>query len=179
VSEEVFAGLELGTGTKPQKVGPGWIHQDIRDLVGIDVVGDCRDLSVFGDEYFDEVFSSHVIEHVGWRLVEATLMEWLRVLKPGGRLEIITPDFFRLWENLITQRVLPKSEKWPGGSVDSAFVAYVTGGGQDYSHNYHTAHYTDVWYRETLERVGCDVEIKYHGRDHPSPSIRVIAIKGD
>lgn len=169
--------LEIGAGSNPQKAGPEWQHQDIRGLPGIDIVCDCRKIPR-ADEAFDEVFSSHTIEHVGWREVRATLIEWLRILKPGGRLEIILPDFFRLWENLITQRDLPPSAKWRGGPVDSEFVAYVTGGGQDYPENVHLAHYTDTWYRETLEGLGCVVEIKYHGQTHPSPSIRIIATKG-
>jgi hypothetical protein len=56
-------------------------------------------------------------------------------------------------------------------------VAYVTGGGQEYPENTHTAHYIDTWYKQALEQLNCDVEIKYHGKDHPSPSIRIIAIK--
>jgi len=166
--------LEIGAGNNPQK--EGWIHQDIRQLDGIDLVCDAKQLP-FKDSELEDVFSSHVIEHFGWREVRIVLIEWLRVLEKGGRLEMITPDFFRLWENLITKRDLPKSDKWKGGPVDSAFVAYVTGGGQDYPENTHIAHYTDKWYRETLESLGCSVEIKYHGKDHPSPSIRIIAIK--
>jgi len=166
--------LEIGTGLNPQK--EGWIHQDIRKLEGIDLVCDAKKLP-YKDGELEDIFSSHVIEHFSWRIVEDVLVEWLRVLKKGGRLEMILPDFFRLWENLVTQRDLPKSEKWRGGPVDSAFVAYVTGGGQDYPENTHIAHYTADWYIKTLEELGCDVEARYHGKDHPSPSIRVIAIK--
>jgi ubiquinone/menaquinone biosynthesis C-methylase UbiE len=173
-----FLGLEIGAGANPQKEkNEGWLHQDIRDLPGIDWVGDFRELP-WGAEHFDAVFSSHGIEHTSWRETQAVLEEWLRVLKTGGTLELITPDFFRLWENLITGRVLPESGKWAGGPVTPAFVAYVTGGGQDHEHNYHTAHYTDAWYFEALTELGCDVTIKYHGIRHPSPSIRVIAVKG-
>lgn len=170
--------LEIGAGTNPQKTGSEWIHQDIRKLKGIDIVGDCRELG-FPDKFFGEVFSSHTIEHVGWREVKTTLIEWLRVLKPRGLLEIVTPDFYRLWANLILKTDLPKCDKWKGGPVDSAFVAYVTGGGQDYPDNTHTAHYTSDWYMDTLIDLGCKVEIKYHGVNHPSPSIRILATKED
>jgi len=167
--------IEIGAGTNPLK-DESWIHQDIRKLDGIDLVCNAEKLP-YKDGEVGEVFSSHVIEHFGWRKVKDVLEEWVRVLATGGRLEIVTPDFFRLWENLVTKRNLPTSDKWRGGPVDSAFVAYVTGGGQDYPENTHISHYTDVWYKKTLEDMDCTVEIKYHGKDHPSPSIRIIAIK--
>ena len=167
--------LEIGCGNKPQK-DITWIHQDIRKLPKVDLVCNAKKLP-FENEFLFDIFSSHVIEHFGWREVKDVLVEWLRVLVVGGRLEMITPDFYRLWENLVTKRDLPKTEKWRGGPVDSAFVAYVTGGGQDYPENTHISHYTDKWYRKTLEELGCKVEIKYHGKEHSSPSIRIIAIK--
>lgn len=166
--------IDIGCGDNPKE---GYDGLDIRDIKSIKYPRtNARKLPV-EDNAYDEVYSSHTIEHFGWRETKDVLIEWLRVLKPGGRLEIVLPDFYRLWKNLITQRDLPKSEKWGGGPVDSAFVAYVTGGGQDYHENTHLAHYTDKWYRKTLEELGCTVEIKYHGKDHPSPSIRIIAIK--
>lgn len=167
--------LEIGAGNNPF-YDESWIRQDIRKLPGIDLVCDAKHLP-FSDNFLDEVFASHVIEHFSWREVKKVLTEWLRVLVINGRLEIITPDFYRLWENLVTKRDLPKSDKWKGGPVDSAFVAYVTGGGQDYPENTHTAHYTADWYKQTLEELGCKVEILYHGTNHPSPSIRIIATK--
>jgi len=167
--------LEIGVGNNPQKDNE-WLHQDIRILPGVDLVCDAKKLPL-PNESLTDIFSSHVIEHFSWREVKNVLIEWLRVLEIGGRLEIITPDFYRLWENLITKRDLPKNDKWKGGPVDSAFVAYVTGGGQDYPENTHTAHYTPNWYKQTLEELGCQIEIRYHGQNHPSPSIRIIAIK--
>jgi ubiquinone/menaquinone biosynthesis C-methylase UbiE len=175
LSSSLLLKLEIGAGTKPQK-DKSWIHQDIRNLPGIDLVCDAKKLP-FNDNELEEVFSSHVIEHFSWREVKGVLVEWLRVLKKGGLLEIVTPDFFRLWSNLILQTEIPKYGNWRGGPVDSAFVAYVTGGGQDYPENTHTAHYTDQWYKETLKGLNCKVEVKHHGSWSPSPSIRILAIK--
>jgi len=167
--------LEIGAGTNPQKDGD-WIKQDVRKVKGIDLVCNAKKLP-FKDNSLTEIFSFHVIEHFGWREVEDVLKEWVRVLASNGILEMLTPDFYMLWGNLVSQRNLPKTEKWRGGPVDSQFVAYVTGGGQDYPENTHLAHYTDGWYKETLEKLGCEVEIRYHGKLHPSPSIRIIAKK--
>lgn len=170
--------LEIGAGPHPKE---GYEHLDVRRLAHVEYIANARALP-FADQTYDEVFSNHVIEHFGWREVRAVLTEWLRVLKAGGHLDIITPDFYRLWENLITQRDFPVPENpqfrgWKGGPIDSQFVAYVTGGSQDYPENTHLAHYTPDWYRETLEDLGCEVEIKFHGQNHPSPSIEIIVVK--
>lgn len=45
------------------------------------------------DACADEVYSSHLLEHFSFREVEGVLREWVRVLKPGGRLRVAVPDF--------------------------------------------------------------------------------------
>ncbi len=47
----------------------------------------------FDDDTFDDVFASHVLEHVPWNRTQAALTEVLRILKPGGRFEVWVPDF--------------------------------------------------------------------------------------
>ena len=34
--------LEIGAGLNPQKPKEEWIHQDVRELDGIDIVCDCN-----------------------------------------------------------------------------------------------------------------------------------------
>jgi len=52
--------------------------------------GDAARLEWFRDGVLDYVFSSHLLED--FEDTEAVLREWLRVLKPGGRLIIYCPD---------------------------------------------------------------------------------------
>lgn len=47
----------------------------------------------YPDNTFDEVKAFHIIEHFDWFKGQEALKEWCRVLKPGGRLHIETPDF--------------------------------------------------------------------------------------
>lgn len=61
----------------------------------VDHVGDCRKLP-FKSGTFELVYSSHVIEHVEWYDVEATIKEWARVISPGGFLEVHTVDAHRI-----------------------------------------------------------------------------------
>lgn len=38
------------------------------------------------------LYASHVLEHIPWYKTEEVLREWVRVLKPGGVLEVWVPD---------------------------------------------------------------------------------------
>jgi predicted SAM-dependent methyltransferase len=52
--------------------------------------GDARKLHWFNDGVLDYVYSSHVLED--FEDTRTVLLEWLRVLRPGGRLVIFCPD---------------------------------------------------------------------------------------
>ena len=55
-----------------------------------DVSCDVRELP-FDDNFADEVLAVHVLEHFYVWEVEDVLTEWIRVLKPGGKLVIEVP----------------------------------------------------------------------------------------
>jgi len=84
--------LNLGCG---DKILPGYVNVDVAESragMAPDVVCDLRHLVPFGEGTADEILSVHVIEHF-WRWeAEGILREWLRVLKPGGRMIIECPN---------------------------------------------------------------------------------------
>lgn len=47
----------------------------------------------YDDNTVDEIRAYHVIEHFDYMAVQYVLKEWLRVLKPNGKIKIETPDF--------------------------------------------------------------------------------------
>lgn len=57
------------------------------------VVGDYTDLSRFADASFDTVLASNLLEHLERPATNALLAEARRVLRPGGRLLLIQPNF--------------------------------------------------------------------------------------
>lgn len=59
-----------------------------------DAYADIRDLKL-RDNSIDEIFASHVFEHFTRWQGEDMLVSWFKFLKPGGRMVIETPDFWR------------------------------------------------------------------------------------
>jgi ubiquinone/menaquinone biosynthesis C-methylase UbiE len=57
------------------------------------VVGDCTDLHMFSDGTFDVVFASNLLEHLDRPAASRLLGEARRVLRPGGRLILMQPNF--------------------------------------------------------------------------------------
>jgi len=87
-------GVDVGFGGDPivpQAIGVD-LPQPYSDVgrLPVQLGGDATRLVWFADGTLDFVFSSHLIED--FREVGAVLNEWLRVLKPGGRLIIFCPD---------------------------------------------------------------------------------------
>jgi len=83
--------LKLNVGCAWKKMD-GYIGVDIRKAKAADVVAPSWDLP-YEDSVVDEVYTSHMMEHLKEEEVESTLTEFSRVLKPGGKLVIRVPDF--------------------------------------------------------------------------------------
>ena len=50
-------------------------------------------LDRYADNSVEEIRASHILEHFPFAEVAKVLTEWVRVLKPGGRIRIAVPDF--------------------------------------------------------------------------------------
>jgi SAM-dependent methyltransferase len=78
--------LDLGCG--PAKL-PGAIGMDIARLAGVDVIGNIERGLPFGNDTFDVVYASNLMEHI--RDLTGLMREIHRVLKKGGILMVATP----------------------------------------------------------------------------------------
>ena len=56
-------------------------------------LGDCTDLSRFDDGQFDVVFASNLLEHLDRPVTDLLLAESARVLRKGGTLILLQPNF--------------------------------------------------------------------------------------
>lgn len=87
--------LNIGAGGK---VIEGWLSIDLAGEP--DIRSDVRELPL-PDGYADEAMAIHVLEHLFRWDVPAALLEWRRVLKPGGMLAIEVPDLIKCCKNVL------------------------------------------------------------------------------
>ena len=80
--------LQLGAGGNDPI---GWLNTDIEPTSN-EVYLDATKRYPFPDGSFQYVFSEHVIEYVPWEAGVAMLKECYRVLAPGGKLRVVTPN---------------------------------------------------------------------------------------
>ncbi|GEM_PF-2386775 len=94
-------GIDVGCGfrkTHPGSIGIDWIDKGKKGLAGnvkgkiseADIVAKGNHLVMFNDNSLDYIVSRHNLEH--YSNPEETLAEWIRVLKPGGKLGIVVPS---------------------------------------------------------------------------------------
>ena len=98
--------LNLGCGND---IRAGYINVDKYNNTGnVDHQWDLGKLEV-EDGYFDEIYTSHVFEHIGINDIYAVVEEWKRALKPRGDLIIRVPNLeveVNKWLNA------PDDQKW-------------------------------------------------------------------
>lgn len=81
--------LHLGCGPNPV---PGWLNCDFQPASFRVIYLDVRRPLPLPDQSFDYVFAEHLIEHLTYPQAQRLLGECLRILKPGGRIRLVTPD---------------------------------------------------------------------------------------
>jgi ubiquinone/menaquinone biosynthesis C-methylase UbiE len=96
-------------GTRWLDIGPGWHKEyripgfetlDVEERGNVDHVADAEQRLPFDDNTFDLIHASHVLEHIVWIKTQDVMNEWVRVLKPGGTIEIWLPNaegIFKAW----------------------------------------------------------------------------------
>ena len=84
--------LNLGAGSDIRQPEEEWINVDGLPLPKVDVVADVSKLDMFGDECADEIYASHVLEHMKYTESLAVIQEWVRLLKVGGKMVVEVPD---------------------------------------------------------------------------------------
>ena len=106
--------LNLGCG---DKILPGYVNVDVveaRAGMKPDVICDLHDLAPFEDASADEILSVHVVEHF-WRWeIRDVLREWIRVLKPGGRMIVECPNILSAAQDLLQSPVEAAREDQSG-----------------------------------------------------------------
>ena len=140
--------LHLGCGNIRLE---GFCNIDIRYLPAVDRVDNIRYLRSFEDNSIDEIYVSHVLEHLGrWDYMTA-LYRWHELLQKGGVLKVCVPD----WYAIVLQYVKT------GDLEELHGLLY---GGQDYEENKHYCCWDFNLLKQKLEKVGFTNVEKYDWR---------------
>lgn len=72
---------------------PGWIATDLTPTRSDVIFLDAGEPFPFATASVDRIHTEHMIEHIDFATGQTMLGECARVLKPGGRIRIATPDY--------------------------------------------------------------------------------------
>lgn len=155
--------LEIGPGTRRIE---GFETLNIEGGKDVDYVLDATRRLPFRDNSFELIYASHVLEHVPWYQTDNVLREWIRILVPGGQIEIWVPDAFLICRTLVEVELGGDGEierdgwyrfneekdpyKWTSGRIFS----YGDGTGNPSSPNWHRALFTPLSLEACLVRAG-------------------------
>ena len=139
--------LNLGCG---DKILEGYINVDVvesRAGKSPDIICELSDLKIFPNDYADEVMAIHVVEHF-WRWeIENVLKEWIRVLKPGGKMILECPNLISVCKN-----ILKFDKEKDFDRLDGPFgIGQIFGIGESFGHKYS---YTPNTLSKHLESAG-------------------------
>ncbi len=143
--------LNIGCG---EDIRPGYLNIDpFAERLG------------FTGHSVDEIFSSHVLEHLSKHEVMGVLVEWNRVLKPTGKVEIIVPDLpwcLKQWLRL------PEQVRWDW-ALDTIF------GLQNHPGGFHKTGFSEDRLHYLLKEAGFQRVEVTTCFDHGMQSIRALA----
>lgn len=89
--------VNLGCGEFPLD---GFINVDILPLKEVDLISDFNYPLPFKTNSIDLIYAGHVIEHLQIDKALEFLKEIYRVLKPGGKVFIVVPDFEKVYKSV-------------------------------------------------------------------------------
>ena len=118
--------MKLNIGGLEKK--EGWKILNIQKKNNVDFIGDISDLSQFENSSVEEIYASHVLEHVPQHKIETTLKGIRRVLKDGGKFYISVPDLDILFHSFRSTLLNIKVKK---------YILAMVFGGQDDQYDYH------------------------------------------
>lgn len=107
-ASEMLRKLEIGCGQRPT---PGYIHNDVNDFEGVDIVGMPWEID-FPAGALDEVLALGVIEHLTYGQVTDTFKNIRRMLAPGGEFIFDVPDI-PVWCRYVVDHFEGRSTPFP------------------------------------------------------------------
>lgn len=132
--------LNLGCGNIPLEE---YINIDMRELPGIDIVADVKNLPFLKEEV-DEIFSAHLLEHFSQEQLKRELLPyWAGLLRKKGIFRAVVPDA----KNMM--------QEYMQGKYPYDYLREVLFGAQDYDGDFHY----NMFVPEQLEELFREVKL--------------------
>lgn len=147
--------INKGKINRKLEIGPGIERIKSFETINIvnnkttDYILDASKPLPFPNNTFILIYASHIFEHTPWYLNAKVLKEWIRILIPGGKIEIWVPDGYKICkafvmceENKTNKYILDNwfkfnDEKDPCIWVNSRIFTYGDGTGNLDHPNWH------------------------------------------
>lgn len=183
--------LEMGPGG--ERIN-GFETLNITPGRAVDYVVDAAKKLPFHNNVFKVVYASHILEHIPWYQTSDVLKEWIRILVPGGRLEVCVPDGLKICKTLVEYEELGvdnssldglyrfNEEKELCKWASSRLLAYANVKGKNEHVNWHKAIFTPRYMIKLLTDEGLtNVRLMYssevRGHNHGWINLGVLGIK--
>jgi predicted SAM-dependent methyltransferase len=174
--------LHLGTGPD-YRLNESWLASDLNPHFDRgSIYLDAAKPFPFDDATFDYVFCEHLIEHLTYPEGEGMLREAYRILKPGGRIRVGTPDL-RIFVALFAENLSEIQQEYiryhvdkfvaPGGTHSPVFV--LNSIGRNWGHRFL---YDEATLRGALEKAGFKDLKRYASGESEDPSLRTLEFHG-
>ncbi len=143
-----FSGENVWRTTSDQSV---FFHFHKNKTPGKQYIGEASDLSMFADDTYDFILSSHCLEHVANPI--KALLDWKRVLKSGGVLVFVLPHKDGTFDRRRPVTTLQHMVDDYDGGVDESDLT-------------HVEEVTALHYYGPGEKAGARAELEAQARDN-------------
>lgn len=185
--------LEIGPG---QGRIAGFETLNVVGGINVDYVWNAQRRLPFRRDTFKLIYASHVLEHIPWYRTVDVLADWVRVLQPGGRIEIWVPDGLKICRAFVEAEERNarefENDGWyrfneqrdPCLWANGRLFSYGDGRGTAGHPNWHLALFSFRYLKEALLAAGCRwVEpldrSQVRGYDHGWINLGAVGIKGE
>ena len=135
--------MKLHIGGEEEK--EGWTILNSQRKTENNLIGNICDLSQFSDDSVEEVYASHIIEHVAQKDIENVFNSLYRILKTNGKLYISVPDLDVLCHTMLS----------PYFSTDVKFhIMRIIYGGQIDKYDFHYFGWNSIFMKQFLTKAG-------------------------
>ena len=171
LDSQPVARVVLGPG---EHYYPGWLHLDLIPNDNRIAWFDARAPLWLPEASMDYVFSEHMIEHIVYDEGVDLLMDIFRVLKPGGRTRIATPDLARTCalaadtRNVTQQNYVNFINQSFGGDYNNRASFVINNMFFTYNHAFV---YDEITLSEAMERAGFTNITRYLPRSSDTPDL--------